>query len=193
MKHQTLNVKSIKFRFNEKLQYFVGVFLFVILSIFISSCATSIYSQAEVDKYFTQESAKAKTSPILLQIPKGWHVIDANNEAFIDLLFVRNDLNLTLSLLPFYSNSTSNNLEKNCETSILLQQAKHKNKLEIKKEIPTEIGDKKVLTYSFSIDGKNYRIMLFEHNEKQYELTLFGSKNIEIEYYLQELVIFSAK
>jgi hypothetical protein len=35
--------------------------------------------------------------------------------------------------------------------------------------------------------------MLFEHNEKQYELTLFGSKNIEIEYYLQELVIFSAK
>lgn len=167
--------------------------MFVILSIFISSCATSIYSQAEVDKYFTQESAKAKTSPILLQIPKGWHVIDANNEAFIDLLFVRNDLNLTLSLLPFYSNSTSNNLEKNCETSILLQQAKHKNKLEIKKEIPTEIGDKKVLTYSFSIDGKNYRIMLFEHNEKQYELTLFGSKNIEIEYYLQELVIFSAK
>ena len=193
MKHETLNVKILNLRKNEKLQYFIGVFLFVILSIFIASCSSNKYSQADIDKYLTNERVKAKTSPISLQIPQGWHVVDANNEAFIDLLLVRNDLNVSLSLLPFHSNSSSNNLEKNFESSILLQQAKYKNKIVIAKESPQRIGNKTVLTYTFSIDGKNYRVMLFDHNSKSYELTLFGNTNITIEYFIQELIILSAK
>lgn len=193
MKSETSNVKIIDFRIKEKLRYFVGVFLFVLLSIFVSSCSSNKYSTADIDKYLTKESVKAKTSPISLQVPQGWHVVDANNEAFIDLLFVRNDLNVSLSLLPFHSNSSSNTLEKNFESSILLQQAKYKNKIVIAKEPPQKIGDKTVLTYSFSIDGKNYRVMLFNHNSKSYELTLFGKTNISLEYSIQELVILSAK
>jgi len=193
VKHQTLNVKIIDLKMTEKLQYFVGVFLFVIISIFIASCGSNKYSQADIDKYLTNESVKAKTSPLSLQVPQGWHVVDANNEAFIDLLFIRNDLNVSLSLLPFHSNSSSNTLEKNFESSILLQQAKYKNKIVIAKEPPQRIGDKIVLAYTFSIDGKNYRVLLFDHNSKSYELTLFGNTNITIEYFIQELVVLSAK
>jgi len=193
VKHQTLNVKIIDLGKKEKLQYFIGVFLFVVITIFVTSCSSNKYSHADIDKYLTNQRVKAKTSPISLQVPQGWHVVDANNEAFIDLLFVRNDLNVSLSLLPFHSNSSSNTLEKNFESSILLQQAKYKNKIVIAKEPPQKIGEKTVVTYNFSVDGKNYRVMLFDHNSKSYELTLFGNTNITIEYFIQEIVILSAK
>ena len=189
MKCKTANVKIFR-----ELQYYVGVFLFVLISIVFTSCSSNKYSQSDLDKYFTKERAKAKTSPISFQIPQGWHVVDANNEAFIDLWIVRNDLNVSLSLQPFYSNSTSNNLKKNFESSILLQNAKHKNKISIVKEKPIRLNGKMVLPYNFSVGRKDYRIILFEHNGKSYELTLLGnSTNIKIEYFIQELVISSAK
>jgi len=193
VKHQTLNVKIIDLGKKEKLQYFIGVFLFVVITIFVTSCSSNKYSHADIDKYLTNQRVKAKTSPISLQVPQGWHVVDANKEVFIDLLFVRNDLNVSLSLIPFHSNSSSNNLEKNFETSILLKTTKYKNKILIVKEPPQKIGEKKVLAYTFSVDGKNYRVMLFDHNSKSYELTLFGNTNITIEYFIQEIVILSAK
>jgi len=193
VKSETLNVKNIDFRIKGKLQYIVGVFLFIVFSIFISNCSVEKYSQSDINKYLTNERAKAKTTPIFLQVPKGWHVVDANNEVFIDLLFVRNDLNVSLSLLPFHSNSSSNNLNKNFETSILMQKAKFKNKLLVNNESPQTIGDKTIFAYSFSVEGKNYRVAVFEHNYNFYELTLFGTTNISIEYFIQELVIFSAK
>ena len=178
----------------RKLQYYIGVFLFVVISIILTSCSSNKYSQSDIDKYFTKERAKAKTSPITFQIPQGWHIVDANNEAFIDLWIVRNDLNVSLSLLPFHSNSSSNNLKRNFESSILLQNAKYKNKITVVKEKPIRLNGKMVLPYNFSVGRKSYRIILFEHNGKSYELTLFGnSTNIKIEYFIQELVISSAK
>ena len=191
MKCETANVKNFNFR---KLQYYVGVFLFVSVSIILTSCPSNKYSQSDVDKYFTKERAKAKTSPISFQIPQGWHVVDANNEAFIDFWIVRNDLNVSLSLQPFYSNSTSTNLKKCLESSILLQNTKHKNKISIVIEKPIKLNGKIVLPYNFTVGGNNYRIILFEHNNKFYELTLFGNKaTIKIEYFIQELVISSAR
>lgn len=191
MKFETQNVKIYTMK---KLQYSVGVSLFLVTSIIITSCSANKYSQLEIDKYFTKEIAKAKTSPISFRIPHGWHVVDANNEAFIDLWIVRNDLNISLSLLPFHSNSTANTLEKNFESSILLQKAKFNNEISIVKEKPIRLNDKIALPYNFSVDGKNYRIILFEQNNNYYQLTLFGNKtNIKIEYFIQELLISSAE
>jgi hypothetical protein len=170
------------------------LFLFVIVLLSIPSCSSNKYSQSDVDKYFTKERATAKTSPISFRIPQGWHVVDANNKSFIDLWIVRDDLNVSLSLLPFHSNSTANTLEKNLDSSIMLTKTKYKNKVTTLKEKPIRLNGKLVLPYSFSVDAKNYRVVLFEHNNKFYELTLFGNNvNIKIEYFIQELVILSAK
>lgn len=167
---------------------------FLVISIIITSCSANKYSQTEINKYFTKGIAKAKTSPISLRIPKGWHVVDANDKAFIDIWIVRDDLNVSMSLQPFHSNPSSNSLEKNYETSILLQKAKYKNEISIVKENPIRLNDKIALPYSFSADGNNYRVILFEHNNKFYELTLFGNKtSIKIEYFIQELLISSAE
>ena len=187
-------MKTYIFRTNKKLQHLVGVFLFLISVFAFSSCSSNKYSQSEITKYLTNSRVKAKTSPISFQIPKGWHVVDANNKAFIDLWILRNDLNVSLSLLPLHSNSSSNNLEENLKLSIILKNAKHKNGLKIIKENPIKLNGKTTLPYSFSVNGKNYRVILFEHKNKFYELTLFGENtNIKIEYFIQELVITSAK
>ena len=185
---------TYNFRILKKLQHFVGVFLFLSLTIFISSCSSNKYSQSEINKYFSSQRVKAKTSPISFLIPKGWHVVDANNKAFIDLWILRDDLNVSLSLLPFYSNSSANTLMINYESSILLQKAKYKNKVKIVKEKAIKLNGKVALPYNFTINGKNFRTILFEHKNKFYELTLFGENtNIQIEYFLQELIISSAK
>ena len=185
---------SISFRISKKLQYYVGVFLFVVISIFFNSCAANKYSQSEIDMYLTKERVKAKTSPISFRIPQGWRVIDANNEAFIDLWIVRNDMNVSLSLQPFHSNSSSFSLKKSYESSILLREAKFQNNIKILKEETLRLNSREVLFYNYSISGKEYRVALFEHNEKFYELTLYGNNsNIKIEYFIQELVISSAK
>ncbi len=187
-------MRTYNFRTNKKLQHFVGVFLFIALTIFISSCSSNKYSQSEINKYFSNNRVKAKTSPISFLVPKGWHVVDANNKAFIDLWILRNDLNVSLSLLPFHSNSSLNNLEENLKYSILLQKAKYKNQINIIKERPLKLNGKTTLPYNFSVNKKNYRVILFEHKGKFYELSLFGENtNIKIEYFIQELVISSAK
>jgi hypothetical protein len=168
--------------------------MFLVFSVFLSSCSTNKYSQSDINKYLTSKRVSAKTSPISVLVPQGWHEVDANNEEFIDLWLVRNDLNVSLSLLPFHSNSTANNLNGNYETSILFQKTKYKNSITINKEKPIQLNDKVVLPYNFSVNGKNYRTIVFEHNEKFYELTLFGENtNIKIEYFIQELVISSVK
>ena len=192
--YKMTEMKTYYFRTYKKLQLFFGVFLFLLLVLFVSSCSSNKYSQSDINKYLTNERVTAITSPISFLIPQGWHVVDANNKQFIDLWMVRNDTKVSLSLQPFHSNSTSNSLEKNFETSILFQKTKHKNKIEITKEIPIRLNEKKVLPYSFSVEGKNYRVIVFGHKDKFYELTLFGENtNIKIEYFIQELVISSVK
>ncbi|MCF6269470.1 MAG: hypothetical protein L3J41_07160 [Melioribacteraceae bacterium] len=189
-----LNVKYYNFRIRKKLQYYVGVFLFAAISIIFTSCSSNKYSQSEIDMYLTRERVKAKTSPISFRIPQGWRVVDANNEAFIDLWILRNDMNVSLSLLPLHSNSTSQALIKSYNASVLLLQAKHKNSIKIMNEEPLQLNNSKVLFYNYKINEKEYRIAIFKHNQKFYELTLYGNNaNIKIEYFIQELLISSAK
>lgn len=191
---ETSNVKNSNFRIIKKLQYYVGVFLFVVISIFLNSCATNKYSQSEIDMYLTKERVKAKTSPISFRIPQGWRVVAANNEAFIDLWIVRNDMNVSLSLQPIHSNSSSFSLKKSYESSILLSEAKFQNNIKIVKEEPLQLNNSEVLLYNYNVDNKEYRVALFQHNEKFYEFTLYGNNSkIKIEYFIQELVISSAK
>ena len=194
MKRETSNVKTSNFRFREKLQYYVGVFLFVVISIIINSCSANKYSQSEIDMYLTKEGVKAKTSPISFRIPKGWHVVDANNEAFIDLWVVRNDMNVTLSLIPLHSNSSSFSLNRSYESSKLLSQTKFQNNIKIEEEESLKLNNSEVLFYNYKNDGNEYRVALFQHNEKFYELTLYGNNSsITKEYFIQELVISSVK
>ncbi len=194
MECEMLKVKKHNFRTAKKLQHYIGVFLFAAMVLLLASCSANKYSQSEIDMYLTKERVKAKTSPISFRIPQGWHVVDANNEAFIDLWIVRNDMNVSLSLLPFNSNSTSFTLKKSYESSILLQQAKYPNSIKVTKEEPLQLNNLEVLFYSYTIGGKEYRVALFQLKEKFYELTLFGNNaNIKIEYFIQELVVSSAK
>ncbi len=193
-KFETSNKTDYNFRLREKLQYYVGVFLFIATSLLFTNCSTNKYSQSDIEKYLSKERVKANTSPISFRIPQGWRVVDANNEAFIDLWVVRNDMNVSLSLLPLHSNSTSSSLQKNYESSILLRKAKHQNNIKIEREEPIQLNNSKVLFYNYKISGKEYRVAIFQHNEKFYELTLFGNNaNIKIEYFIQELVISSVR
>jgi hypothetical protein len=179
---------------NLKLQYFIGVFLFMVASISFTSCSSSKYSQSDVNRYLSKERVKAKTSSVSFRIPQGWHVVDANNKAFIDLWIVRDDLNVSLSFIPFHSNSTSFSLKKSYESSILLQQAKFKNKIKIQKEKNIELNNIKVKTYSFKVAESEYRVALFKIGNTIYESILFGDGvNLRKEYFIQELVILSAK
>ena len=188
MKVRTINVKKLE------LQYIIGVFLFVAVAISFVSCSSNKYSQSEIDQYLTKERVKAKTSQTSFRIPQGWHVVDANNKAFIDLWIVRDDLNISLSFLPFNSNSTSFSLEKSFESSILLQQAKFKNRIKVQKEKPQQLNNISVMFYSFKDGGKEYRIALFGKGNRIYECTLFGDDvTIKNENFIQELVISSAK
>ncbi len=194
MKHETSNVKISNFRIIEKLRYNIGVFLFVVISILFNGCSANKYSQSEIDMYLTKERVKAKTSPISLRIPQGWHVVDANNEAFIDLWIVRNDMNVSMSLLPIHSNSSSFSLKKGYESSMLLSQTKFKNNIEIEKEEPIKLNNSEVLFYNYKNGGNEYRVALFENNNKFYELTLYGDNSkINKEFFIQELMISSAK
>lgn len=194
MKRKTSDVKIFNFRITEKLQYHIGVFLFIVISLFLTSCSANKYLQSKIDKYLTKERVKAKTSPLSFRIPQGWHVVDANNEAFIDLWIVRNDMNVSLSLQPFHSNSTSLSLEKSYESSILLKKANQKNSVKIMKEKSIQLNNFKVLFYNYKISRKEYRVAIFQHKDKFYELTLYGNNsNIKMEYFIQELVISSAK
>ncbi len=194
MKCEIAKVNIDNFKILKKLQHYVGVFLFLLFVISLASCSSNKYSQSEINKYLSNNRVKAKTSSISFLVPKGWHIVDANNKAFIDLWILRNDLKVSLSLLPFHSNSSSNNLEENLKSSILFQKAKYKNEINIIKEEPIKLNGKTVLPYNFSVKGKNYRVILFEHKNEFYELTLFGENtNIKIEYFIQELVISSAK
>lgn len=193
MKSKKLNIKY-NLRATEKLQHFVGVFLLLIIVLTFSSCSSNKYSQLEFNKFLSKNRVKAKTSPISFLVPKGWHVVDANNKAFIDLWFLRNDLNVSLSLLPFHSNSTQNGLENIFESSIQFQKTKYGNKINIIKEKPLRLNGRLTMPYNFSVSGSNYRVILFERNNSFYELTLFGvNQNIKIEYFIQELLISSAK
>lgn len=177
-----------------KLQLFIGVFLFASFSLLIYSCSSNKYSQSDIDKYLTQKRVAAKTSPISFRLPQGWHLVDANNKELFDLLIVRNDLNVSLSLVPFHSNSSSNNLEKNFDTSILFQKTKFKNLIKLNIEKPIWLNGNKCLPYNFLIENKNYRVIVFQNKNKFYELTLFGENtNIEIEYFIQEMVLASIK
>jgi len=194
VKHETSNVKISNFRIIEKLRYNIGVFLFVVISILFNSCSANKYSQSEIDMYLTKERVKAKTSPISFRIPQGWHVVDANNEAFIDLWIVRNDMNVSMSLLPIHSNSSSFSLKKGYESSMLLSQTKFKNNIEIEKEEPIKLNNSEVLFYNYKNGGNEYRVALFENNNKFYELTLYGDNSkINKEFFIQELMISSAK
>ena len=194
MKHETSNVKISNFRIIEKLRYNIGVFLFVVISILFNGCSANKYSQSEIDMYLTKERVKAKTSPISFRIPQGWHVVDANNEAFIDLWIVRNDMNVSMSLLPIHSNSSSFSLKKGYESSMLLSQTKFKNNIEIEKEEPIKLNNSEVLFYNYKNGGNEYRVALFENNNKFYELTLYGDNSkINKEFFIQELMISSAK
>jgi len=194
VKHETSNVKICNFRIIEKLRYNIGVFLFVVISILFNSCSANKYSQSEIDMYLTKERVKAKTSPISFRIPQGWHVVDANNEAFIDLWIVRNDMNVSMSLLPIHSNSSSFSLKKGYESSMLLSQTKFKNNIEIEKEEPIKLNNSEVLFYNYKNGGNEYRVALFENNNKFYELTLYGDNSkINKEFFIQELMISSAK
>ncbi len=194
MKHETSNVKISNFRIIEKLRYNIGVFLFVVISILFNSCSANKYSQSEIDMYLTKERVKAKTSPISFRIPQGWHIVDANNEAFIDLWIVRNDMNVSMSLLPIHSNSSSFSLKKGYESSMLLSQTKFKNNIEIEKEEPIKLNNYEVLFYNYKNGGNEYRVALFENNNKFYELTLYGDNSkINKEFFIQELMISSAK
>ncbi len=189
MKHKELNLRA-----TEKLQHFVGVFLFLIVILTFSSCSSNNYLQLEFNKFLSKNRVKAKSSPISFFVPKGWHVVDANNKAFIDLWLLRDDLNVSLSLLPFYSNSTQKRLEDSYESSILFQKTKHRNRINIIKEKPFKLNGKRAMAYNFSVNDSNYRVILFEHNNNFYELTLFGeNRNIKMEYFIQELLISSAK
>ena len=185
---------SNNFRITKTLQYNIGVFLFVVISILFNSCAANKYSQSEIDMYLTKERVKAKTSPISFRIPQGWRVVDANNDAFIDLWIVRNDMNVSLSLLPIHSNSSSFSLKQSYESSILLSQTKFKNKIEIEKEESLKLNNSDVLFYNYKTGGNEYRVALFQNDDKFYELTLYGNNSkINNEFFVQELVISSAK
>jgi hypothetical protein len=177
-----------------KLQYFIGVLFFTLVSIIFTSCSTNKYSQSDINQYLTTTRVKAKTSPISFRIPQGWHLVDANNKAFIDLWILRDDMNVSLSLLPFHSNSSKFLLSESYESSILLQQVKYKNKLKILREKSIHINNMDVLFYSFDVEKKKFRVALFKIESGIYELTLFGNNtNIKIEYFIQELFISSAK
>ena len=166
----------------------------MVVSILLTSCSSNKYSQSDINKYLTRERVKAKTSPISFRIPQGWHVIDANDGKFVDLWIVRNDMNVSLSLQPFYSNSSKVSLQKSYKESKLLQQTKFKNSLKIIDEEPITLNNMNVLFYHFEVNKKEFRVALFSFNNQIYELTLFGNNtNIKIEYFIQELTISSAE
>jgi hypothetical protein len=178
-----------------KLQYIIGVFLFV-TALFFTACSANKYSQSDLNKFFTNSRVKAKTSSVSFRVPKGWHTVDANNKEFIDLWFVRDDMKVSLSLLPIVSNTIELSLEKSYETSIEMNKIKYgvNNNFKIIREKPEILSGKKILFYNFKIDNKRFRVAVFEFNRKFYELTLYANNvNIKREYFIQELVISSAK
>ena len=137
---------------------------------------------------------KAKTSAISFRIPQGWHVVDANDSTFIDLWIVRDDLKVSLSLLPFHSNNKTNSLQDYFEMSLLLKKMKYSNIFSIVKEEAITLNGKETLFYNFENDKDKFRVAIFQHNNNTYELTLFGNNsNIKIEYFIQELLIITVK
>ena len=168
----------------------------MVTALFLTSCSSGKYSQSDINMYLTKERVKAKTSPISFRIPKGWHVVDANNSEFVDLWIVRDDMKVSLSLLPFTPSAPAVSLVSAYEVSIEMHRAKYlnNNSFKIVKEKSEMLSGKEVLFYHFKIGPEKFRVALFKFNNKIYELTLYGKNtNIKKEYFIQELVISSAK
>lgn len=178
------------------LKRFLVLFL-IIISIFSFTQCTSRYSQTSSDKQLISPNiAKAKISPISLQIPFGWKEINANDSTFIDLWLVSEDFKSSLSLIPLNNDSKDQNLEQWKFISKLSNKMKYKNSgVEFIDEDSIELNEITIAIYKFTHKDHYYRVCIFEHQKRFYELTALeeNEKNIAIISDIQNSVLASLK
>ncbi|MCK5087672.1 MAG: hypothetical protein KAQ90_09125 [Melioribacteraceae bacterium] len=147
---------------------------FPLLLLTLANCSSK-YSQSNIDELFTPERAVSKTSGLSVQIPKGWHQVDANDSTFIDLWLVEDNFNASISLLPIHTNMKieTTNLYDYFEYSKVLNKVKYDNNIEISSEDkPYVINDALAAVYNFTTtQNQYYRVIVFQLNNNFYELT----------------------
>lgn len=153
----------------------------IIISIFFLTQCTSRYTQTSPkQEMLSQTYAKAKTSPISLQIPIGWREIDANDSTFIDLWLVSDDYKSSLSLIPLHSKNSDQSLDEWKTISKLSNKMKFRSdNVEINDEENIELNFNDISFYNFTTHTKYYRVAIFQFKEKYYELTALSNQKSE--------------
>ncbi len=178
------------------LKRYIVLLLFIISIINFTKC-TSRYTQTSADENLLSLSyAKAKTSPISLQIPIGWREINANDSTFIDLWLVSEDFKSSLSLIPLNSENKDQSLDEWEVISKLSNKMKFKNSgVEFIDENSIEINDSAIAIYNFTHKDHHYRVCIFNHLKRYYELTALeqNENNLTIISDIQNSVLASIK
>ncbi|MBM4171040.1 MAG: hypothetical protein FJ214_04130 [Ignavibacteria bacterium] len=150
------------------------------------SCSAGISSLYNHDYKLSSENANSKTTNLSVNIPNGWFEAEDNECNCIDLWLVRDDYSATLNFTQLFadktvfSSSSENKLKHMTEFSKVFVKAKlGKNFTSFFNEEHFEINNKKFYAFEYkNEENKTIRIVVFNHNEKYFELKAIPAKNI---------------
>lgn len=153
------------------------------------SCSTTINSLYNFDYPLTSQKAYSKNTNISVNIPDGWFTAEENECKCIDLWLIKNDYSQSLNFTIINAddetrkNIHTNGILKLAEYSKLFVRAKSGNLFKgFFNEENFAIGKKQFYAYQYSDEsGKNIRVVLFEHNNRFYELSAISNNSTDYE------------
>ncbi|MFA7227773.1 MAG: hypothetical protein WC061_01960 [Melioribacteraceae bacterium] len=172
---------SIWFPFSRR-TFFV-IFSYIALASLILSCAAGSSALYDSDYPLTKEIARAKSSPLKINIPQGWVAAEDNENNLIDLWLIREDYSATLNFIPVNLDSAAAKEIGEDEINGLLKLSKSFRKISSKSALKFmnqeifELNGKKIGAYEYlNNSGTVIRVAVFKTGKKYYELSAVPKK-----------------
>lgn len=160
----------------------------IFLIIFFYSCSTAIKSLYSFDYPLTSKKAYSKNSNISVYIPDGWFTAEDNECKCLEIWLIKNDYSQSLNFAVI---NTDEKTKRSIQKNGIAKLAEY-NKIFVKtklgnlfkgffKEENFVIGNKQFYAYQYYDNNKVVRIILFEHNNRFYELTALSNDSDDSE------------
>jgi len=178
----------------------LSAFIFSLLLFY--SCSSAIKSIYDSNYPLTSQKAYSKNTNISVNIPDGWFTAEDNDCNCIDLWLIKDDFSQSLNFsIINVDEQTKNDIRKNG-----IQKLAEYDKIFIKAKIGNSfkdffneenfvIGSKQFYAVQYLYDNNIVRIILFEHNNRFYELTAISKDPNKYEelWVIQNTVLTSIK
>ena len=175
-------------------------FLFTII-ILTQGCSSSLSSIYDSNYPLSKETAKSKTSQLVVEIPQGWFTAEDNENNIIDLWLVKDDYSATLNFIALNIDSLTMKDIHGDEINSIVKFSQAFKKAKYGKAIKEfinqenfEINKKQFAAYEYLDDSKRtIRVVIFSSGNKFYELSAipFKTGNPQELYKIQNSVLYS--